>query len=88
MRRTARYCGTSSHGRGVNVKADTSQSKINSRNECLSSQAIDGVGYTHALLTALADISIAVVAVDFVWHLDLDKRAKWTAGSLLAFGSM
>lgn len=46
------------------------------------------MSYTHAVLTAMADVLFGVLPVLFLWNANFSRRVKISVGGILVFGSL
>jgi hypothetical protein len=55
---------------------------------CAPNRAVLAMGYTHAIITALTDLTFAILPINLVRNAHMSSRQKILVGSILVLGAM
>lgn len=53
---------------------------------CVSKELASGSTYAATAVNAFADWTLGLLPIALVWHLELNRRAKWSIAGILALG--
>jgi hypothetical protein len=56
--------------------------------QCAPNAAVLAMGYTHAIITALTDLTFAILPVKMVWNSKMNVRHKFLVGTILTIGAV